>query len=207
MEAIIEKLNLSKIDKAYYTAKRTPALIDLDAYYYLSHEGVGSPNDAAFGQAIERLYAVAYGVKFLCKAEDMDFTVPKMEGQWWIAGGPEVQHLFTQTLESDWHWKIMIRQPDFVEAHHFYRAVQLARKKQPGLVEDEVKFELQKGGRCVQMLHGGSYHEEQPTIAQIMSFIQENGLSLNQYHKEIYLNDPRKTPEPKLRTIIRYGVE
>jgi hypothetical protein len=207
MQATIEKLDLVKADPTYYKVGQQPKLVDLDAYYYLSHEGEGSPSDQTFALAIERLYAVAYQIKFLCKAQDMDFVVPKMEGQWWIAGGPDVQHLFTTKPESEWLWKIMLRMPDFVEADHFYRAVQLVKKKKPDLLHDEVKLQLSKAGRAVQVLHLGSYHAEQPTIAKAIQFIQTNGLRINAYHTEIYLTDPRKTPEEKLRTIIRYGVE
>jgi hypothetical protein len=207
MQATIEKLDLAKADPAYYKAGQQPKLVDLDAYYYLSHEGAGSPSEKVFEQAIERLYAVAYQIKFLCKAQDMDFVVPKMEGQWWIDGGPDVQHLFATKPESEWLWKIMLRMPDFVEADHFYRAVQLVKKKKPDVLDDQVKLQLSQATKAVQVLHLGSYHDEQPTIAKAIQFIQSNGLQINAYHKEIYLSDPRKTSEEKLRTIIRYGVE
>lgn len=206
MEAILEKLDLLKADKVYYWADDCPRLVDLDSYYYLTHSGKGSPSEELFNLAIERLYAVAYNIKFLCKAMDLDFVVPKMEGQWWIDGGMEVQHKFPDTPESEWNWKIMIRMPDFVEADHFYRAVQLVKQKKPNLLADQVKLELAKSTRCVQILHIGSYHEERPTIDKLIGFVKENGLEINQHHKEIYLNDPRRTPEHKLRTIIRYGV-
>ena len=206
MEAVIEKLDLNKVDRAYYSAGREPDLLDIDAYYYLIHEGKGSPSDPYFEESIGRLYAVAYNIKFLCKAMDMDFVVPKMEGQWWIDGGFEVQHKFPDTPETEWNWKIMIRMPDFVEADHFYRAVQLVKHKKPDLLQDQVKLELAKSSRCVQILHLGSYREEQSTIEKLIQFVEENGLQINQHHKEIYLTDPRRTPEHKLKTIIRYGV-
>lgn len=37
--------------------------------------------------------------------------------------------------------------------------------------------------------------------------IADKGLSINGYHHEIYLSDPRKTPEERLKTIIRYPVK
>ena len=207
MEAVIEKLNLFKEDTVYYRASLVPSLIDLDSYYYLTHQGKGSPSDVGFFTAIERLYSVAYNIKFLCKAMDIDFVVPKMEGQWWIDGGFEAQKKFPETPESEWNWKIMIRMPDFVEADHFYRAVQLVKHKKPDLMDDQIKLELAKASRCVQILHLGSYNQEQPSIESLIQFVNENGLRINQHHKEIYLNDPRRTPEDKLKTIIRYGVE
>ena len=40
-----------------------------------------------------------------------------------------------------------------------------------------------------------------------MNFIEQNGVEVAGYHHEIYLSDPRKTPEEKLRTILRYEVK
>jgi hypothetical protein len=208
MEAIIEKLNIQKQDPNYYKASLDPQIRDLDPYYYLTVSGQSSPNSADFFKAIEQLYAVAYNVKFLCKAEDMDFVVPKMEGFWWIDGGLEAQHKFTQTPESEWNWKIVIRMPDFVEGDHFYRAVQKVKQKKPNLIQqDEVKYELIHEGKCVQALHLGSYSNEEPTIMRILDFIKSNGLVVADYHHEIYLSDPRKTPGMKLKTILRYAVK
>ena len=62
-------------------------------------------------------------------------------------------------------------------------------------------------GLCVQGLHIGSFYEEERTIAKIMDFVQENGLKVMGYHHEIYLSDPSKTPEEKLKTILRYAVK
>ena len=208
MEATIEKLNLEKEDKNYYKVGLEPEIRDLDPYYYLSISGRCSPSDQPFLEAIEKLYAVAYAIKFVCKAEDVDFVVPKMEGIWWVDGGLEAQHKFTQTPEDEWNWKIIIRMPDFVEGDHYYRAVQKVRAKTPDLLEDnEVKFELINEGMVVQILHLGSYDKEEPTIMKMMDFARNNNLTVNGYHHEIYLSDPRKTPVERLKTILRYPVK
>jgi hypothetical protein len=208
METLTDKLDLVKADRNYYHAGRNPELRDLDAYYYLTCEGIGDPNKAPFLKAIEQLYAVAYQIKFLCKKEDMDFVVPKMEGFWWIAGGPEVQHLFPQTPPDQWHWKIVIRMPDYVEADHYYRAVHQVENKKPELLKNNpVKYELINEGRAVQILHIGSYDEEKPTIDKLLNFARENGLEISGHHHEIYLSDPRKVPAEKLKTILRYAVK
>lgn len=207
MEAIIEKVNLAKSDPNYYHAQSNPELKDLDTYYYLTFDGKGDPESQKFLEAIEHLYAVAYGIKFICKSEDMDFVVPKMEGYWWIDGGLETQHEFTQTPPDQWNWKIVIRMPDFVEGDHYFRAVEKLKIKNKDLTDvEKVKYELINEGLSVQSLHIGSYHEETPTVEAIMDFIHKNGLRVNGYHHEIYLSDPRKTPEKRLRTILRYSV-
>lgn len=208
MEATIEKLDLQKADPNYYKAGNKPELKDLEPYYYLSISGRGNPESEIFITAIEKIYAVAYAIKFTCKAEDMDFVVPKMEAFWWIDGGLEAQHKFTQTPMEEWNWKIVIRMPDFVEGDHYYRAVQKVKVKNPSLLGDkEVKYELLNEGRVVQILHIGSYHKEEPSIIKMLEFLKQNGLEVSGYHHEIYLSDPRKTPEEKLKTILRYEVK
>lgn len=208
MEATIEKLDLEKADTNYYKVGLEPEIRDLDPYYYLTVEGKGSPNSKPFFTAMEQLYAIAFAIKFTCKAEDMDFKVPKMEGLWWIEGGPEAQHKFPETPQEEWYWKLLIRMPDFVEGDHFYRAVQKVKAKNPGLLQDDaVKYELINEGKCVQILHIGSYYKEEPTIAKAIDFMQENELAIAGHHHEIYLSDPRKTAEHKLKTILRYAVK
>jgi len=205
MQAVVDKLDLKKVDKNYYSAKRNPELIDLDAYYYLSISGKSSPESSQFLEAIEKLYAVAHNIKFTCKAEDIDFVVPKLEGYWWIEGGFEVQHKFTQTPRTEWNWKMVVRMPDFVEGDHFYRACRKLECK--GIPFEGVKFELINEGLSMQALHVGSYEEEESTILDMFRFLEENNLEINGYHHEIYLSDPRRTQEEKLKTILRYAVK
>lgn len=208
METLESKLDLTKADPLYYKAKVTPDLIHLGDYYYLTIAGQSAPEDPQFLQAIEAIYAVAYGIKFINKAEDNDFVVPKMECNWWIAGGLEQQHLFTQTPRSEWHWKISIRMPDMVASDHFFRAVHLAKTKKAhvkGL--EDVKFESFREGLCVQILHKGSWEDEQPSIGQLMDYVKANQLEITSYHKEIYLTDPKRVTPEKLKTILRYQVK
>jgi hypothetical protein len=150
---------------------------------------------------------VAYGVKFLLKAQDLDFTVPKMEAFWFVDGGLEAQAQFASASRDEWCWKIIIRIPDFVESDHFFRAVENSRIKSDNIHVENVKFELVNEGRCAQILHIGSYEEEARTIQKLHEFITRNGCQIANYHHEIYLSDPRKTSEEKLKTIIRYAVK
>lgn len=208
MEAVIEKMDLQKADPNYYKAGSDPEIKDLDPYYYLTVQEKGHPESEPVWKAVEQLYAVAYAIKFNCKAEDMDFKVPKMEGFWWVDGGLGRQQEMPEIPKDEWNWKFVIRMPDFVEGDHFYRAVQKVKKKNAKLLlADEVKYELINEGRCIQILHIGSYHQEESTVKQVMDYAQKNDLQINGYHHEVYLSDPRKTPEPKLRTIIRYSVK
>jgi len=55
---------------------------------------------------------VAYGVKKICKATIQDFGVPKLEGLWWVNDKKPA----LEVPRSEWHWKLLIRMPDFVTA-------------------------------------------------------------------------------------------
>ncbi len=204
---VISKVDLLKEDPNYYKASGQPKLVDLDAYYYLTISGQSAPEDAQFLEAIERLYAVAYSIKFICKADDLDFTVPKMEGYWWIEGGVDSQEQFEQAPRDSWCWKLAIRMPDFVEQATYFRAMESVRARKPAMTDlDQVKYELINEGRSAQMLHLGSYEEEKATLDALHGFIKEQGLKIVGEHHEIYLSDPRRTAPEKLRTILRYAV-
>lgn len=209
MEATISKIDLSKMDTAYYKAGLSPELKDFDTYYYLTIEGQSAPENELFLSAIEAIYSVAYGMKFICKGEDNDFVVPKMECHWYIDGGMEKQHEFVNTPRDQWKWKILFRMPDFVEAHHFFRALENAKNKKSSLAAliEEVKYELVNEGKCVQIMHIGSYEDEEASLAKVFNFIDSERLQVVGYHKEIYISDPRKIAEEKRKTILRYQVK
>ena len=88
---------------------------------------------------------------------------------------------------------MMIAQPDFVTAE---------------MVPEGVRFERFGEGRCVQILHVGSYDDEAPTLATLHDeWLPAHGLRERGKHHEIYLSDPRKTEPAKLKTILRQPVQ
>lgn len=200
---IMSKLDMAKAYPEYYKAKNVPQIVSLEPYHYLTIEGQCAPEDPVFNSAIEQSYAVAYGIKFICKANDMDFTVPKMEAFWWVTG----EQPFDQTPRSEWHWKILFRMPDFVGDEEFKTAVTGALNKGKLSANHQLKFEQIHEGKSAQILHLGSYDEEGPTLERLYAYIAEQGLEIAGYHHEIYLSDPRKVAEEKLKTILRYAVK
>jgi hypothetical protein len=209
METVISKIDLAKTDRLYYKATKNPQIVDLDSYYYLSIAGQCAPEAARFLDAIEAMYTTLYGIKFLCKGEDNDFVVPKMECHWYIDGGVENQQAFMQTPREQWRWKIMFRMPDFVEQHHFFQAMRQAIQKKPALnaTFENVLFELVNEGKCAQILHLGAWEDEWPTLERLFAFVEQEELTINGYHKEIYITDPRRVAPADLKTILRYQVK
>ncbi len=93
---------------------------------YLAIEGKGEPAGELFVSKVEALYPLAYGIKKICKEQDNDFGVPKLEGLWWVEGNIPALEI----PRSEWHWKLLIRMPEFV-TKEMMRSVQpeVATKK------------------------------------------------------------------------------
>ncbi len=199
----MNKLDLRKSDKSYYHAGLKPKLVDVKPYHYLMIDGVSAPEDPLFGSSMEALYAVAFGIKFYCKSQDRDFVVPKIEAQWWVSGDLP----FEQAPREQWHWNLVIPMPDFVTEQIFEQIKSATQtKKQLDLIS-KVQLEPLNEGKSAQILHLGSYDEEAATIERLFSFITSEGMQISGNHHEIYLSDPRRTPEEKLKTIIRYPIQ
>ena len=197
------KLDLLKEYKSYYNAGKNPEIVEFDKANYLTIEGIGAPAGKMFVSKVEALYPLAYGIKKICKEQDNDFGVPKLEGLWWVEGD-------TPALEiprNEWCWKLLIRMPEFV-TKELMLSVQpvVANKKKNELVQ-KIAFEKMTEGKCVQILHIGPYSTEHKTINELMAFIDANGISVNGKHHEIYLSDPRKNKPDKMKTIIMYSVK
>ncbi len=61
-------------------------------------------------------------------------------------------------------------------------------------------------GRCVQILHVGPYDDTGSTTKAIAAFCAAEGLTPHLEPYQIYLNDPRRIPPDRLKTIVRQPV-
>ncbi len=197
------KIDLVKEDKAYYTAKTSPQIIEFPKVSYLTIEGKGEPAGKTFTEAVQALYPLAYGVKGLCKKDGRDFAVAKLEGLWWVKSNKPA----LEVPREEWYWKLLIRLPDFVTSESVDKARQEVMKKKEVDLLKEIKFEKITEGKCIQVLHIGPYSTEPETIEKIRKLMKENNLTENGFHYEIYLSDPRKTPPQKMKTILRQPVK
>ncbi|MBI5447681.1 MAG: GyrI-like domain-containing protein [Gammaproteobacteria bacterium] len=196
------KTDLTKKFKEYYSAPREPALADFDPGKYLSIEGKGEPSGKEFSAKVETLYPVAYGIKKICKAKNLDFTVAKLEGLWWVANGKDAR----TTPRTEWNWKLLIRMPDFVNETFFKDACTEVLEKKGLELAKKVKFESLENGKCVHVMHLGPYKDEPETIDRMTAVIEAKGLKKAGLHHEIYLSDPKKTAPSKMKTILRQPV-
>jgi hypothetical protein len=200
-----EKIDLFKLHKDQYVASKQPQFVEIPEARYLAVSGRGEPGGEEFAAKIGALYGVAYTVKMTRKfAGKQDYTVCKLEGQWWVDG--ERQN-FAATDRKQWNWKLLIRTPDFVRDEELNEAVTtlLQKGKEPEV--RQVGFESFAEGTCVQMLHVGPYDSEPETILKMQAFTEEQGMELRGRHHEIYLSDPRRVPPERLKTILRHPVK
>jgi hypothetical protein len=170
---------------------------------YLAVDGSGRPGSPAYQQAVEALFAASYAAKFLSKGDlDRDYVVLPLEGLWWS----EDMDTFRTREKDRWSWRMLIRQPDWLDEQILTAAVAQARSKDrdpDGLLR---LVELDEG-RCLQTLHVGSYDDEGPTLAHLHDeYLPAQGLRPVGLHHEIYLSDARRVAPDKLRTILRQPV-
>jgi hypothetical protein len=201
-----------KHEKNIYLPKQKPALTSIPAFNYFTIEGKGNPNDDVFSEYIGVLYSLAYAVKMSPKkgfAPEgyFDYTVYPLEGVWDIS--EEAKQNYNGKLDkNELIFKLMIRQPEFVTNEFAVQIIELTKKKKPHKLLYEVKFENIEEGKCVQMMHLGSYDNEPTSFALMEKFCKENGLErLSKKHREIYLSDARKMVAEKLKTVLRFKVQ
>lgn len=200
----MEKLDLKKSRKVLFSAPRNRFVpIDVPPVSYLMADGHGDPNRAPeYRAAVESLYATAYTIKFLYKADGRDFVVAPLEGLW-SARDPES---FIAGRKDEWDWTMMIMMPDFVDEASFQQARGRAAEKL-GAISESLRLETLEEGLCLQALHIGSYDEEGPLLAKLHKEIMPaERYEFAGRHHEIYLGDPRRTAPQKLKTLLRQPV-
>lgn len=194
-----------RLAKLYAPSGKEFSLVEVPPLNFLMVDGHGDPNHApAYGEAIQALYSLAYTLKFTIKRElSADFRVMPLEGLWWTEDMAD----FSVDNKDAWDWTAMIAQPEMVTPERFEAArAEVAKKKRlPALAK--VRLETYAEGLSVQIMHLGPYAAEAPTIARLHgTFLPENGLGPAGKHHEIYLSDPGRTAQEKLKTIIRQPV-
>jgi len=201
-----------KKEKDIYLPKNNPEIVNMPEFKYFTIEGEGNPNNDAFPEYIGVLYSLSYAVKMSYKKGIepngyFDYTVYPLEGFWDLKENAKKN--YTGIInKDDLIYKLMIRQPDFVNSDFFDKILKLTKEKKPHDLLDSVTFETINEGSCIQMLHLGSYDNEPESFKIMEDFAVAQGLKrISKIHKEIYLTDARKVAPEKLKTVLRFKVE
>ncbi|MGP7818598.1 GyrI-like domain-containing protein [Niallia sp. 01092] len=204
----MNKIDYKKDYKELYVPKVKPIIVTVPAIPFIMINGSGDPNGEEFALATAALYSLSYAVKMSYKSNHVPdnyypYTVFPLEGVWDL-----IDKTLPPTIKSNFKYKLMIRQPDFLTDDLFEQFLFKTKKKKPNPFLEKVEFGLITEGLCCQMLHIGSYDNEPESFAMMHTFCEENGYKRTSYtHREIYLSDPRKTEPHKLKTVLRFQVK
>lgn len=199
--------------KEFYMPKRKPGIVEIPKMNYIAVRGKGNPNEenSEYKNSIGLLYAIAFTIKMSYKGTHridgyFEYVVPPLEGFWWQDNTDGIDY----NRKEDMNFISVIRLPDFVTENDFKWAVDeaAAKKKQDF---SKVEFLTYDEGVCVQCMHIGSYDNEPETIELMHRYMEENGYALDitdrRLHHEIYLSDPRRCDESRLKTVIRHPIK
>lgn len=207
----MEKLDLTKKYKTYFTAKTKPELVQIESAHFISLCGKGDPSDKPFADRIEALYSTAYTIKFAYKGKDKDFVVSKLEGLWWFDEkkytNTTIANASVAVPRSEWEYRLLIRMPEFVSKKDLDKAKDTVIAKKGIQIARQIEYFTMKEGKSIQMLHVGPFSSEPESLQEIAKFSETNKLTKNGLHHEIYLSDFRKTKPDKLKTILREPVK
>lgn len=199
--------------KEFYLPPKKPGLIEIPEMNYIAVRGKGNPNEpeGEYKAAMQLLYGIAFTIKMSYKGGKeiegyFSYVVPPLEGLWWQQDVEGIDYAHKESFE----WISMIRLPEFATKEVFDWAVREASEKKKSDFS-KVEFFTYREGLCVQCMHIGSYDAEPETIARMDVYTEEQGykpdFSGTRFHHEIYLSDPRRTKEERLRTVIRHPVK
>lgn len=211
------KLEWKKHEKALYGASRMPALTDIPAQNFIMIRGSGNPNDADFSNRVSTLFSLAYAIKMDYKSTAAqsigpngihDFAVYPLEGIWKQKNDDKKPAAAPKLIKENLEYTIMIRQPDFITAEMVHAALERVMVKKPDLLYEEIVFDTVCDGKCIEILHTGSFDSEPVSFAKMEKFAAENGLRrISDSHREIYLNHANRAKADALKTILRYNVK
>lgn len=208
------KYEWRKQDKDLYLPKKTPVILDVPRMKYLVLSGNGNPNSEGFKESVQSLYALSYGIKMTLKKAPVenytDYTVFPLEAFWSLdETGIKLQQQGSNIINLKDHfvYTVMIRQPEFVTNQYFEMMKEtVLKKKQIERIHDVEYKEVEEGLSC-QMMHIGSYDSEPASFQRMEEYCKELGYErISKDHKEIYLSDPNKVEESKLKTTLRFQV-
>ncbi len=164
------------------SSKTEPQILEMPPQKMAVVKGKGMP-EKVFSELMPALYGSAYTLKFDLKKKGLPtFKVSGLRARY-----PDA-HLVPM---EQWTHIIGLPVPGDTTS---------LPQKVAGI---NVKLETWDYGTVAQILHLGSYDQEQPNIERLHKFIEESGYEIAGMHEEEYLTRPdAKVP----KTIIRYTV-
>jgi len=196
---IDKKIDFSKTLKELYSATRKINEVSPGRGVFLSVLAKGAPGGPEFQSAIQKLYTLAYTLKFgVAKPKGLDFKVCSLECLYHIQDP-------CATPKEEWTWELLIRIPEGLSQGDLEQARKavLERRELDTSPVKRIQFEE---GRCLQTLHIGPFDQVGVTYNALLDHAAQHGLAPSGAAHEIYMNDPGRVPPEKLKTIVRVPV-
>jgi hypothetical protein len=197
-----------KKDKIYKQNQQV-SYFEVPPYDAICIRGEGDPNEADFQHRVGALYSIAYKLKMAPKKDISifnyeEYKVYPLEGIWDLQEIAKAKDSYTK---SDFTYTIMIKQPAFITSSVFDDVIQFHSNKLDSF-QKQVTFERFEEGKVVQILHIGSYDDEQKSFDVIIADLKLKNLERKTLtHREIYLSDSRKNKPENLKTILRFELK
>ena len=207
----MEQLDLKKkFGQLYKPSSKKIEIIEIPALQFAMLDGaieagLAPGTSHSFQQAVEALYSISYTLKFAFKKradKPIDYPVMPLEALWWV----ERSGRFNIKDPTNWHWTVMLMQPEIITPDEFAHALTGLAQRKPNPSLRQVRLETFHEGLCVQTMHIGPYPREPETVAAMEAFVKESGYEFQRKHHEIYLSDPRRANPENMKTILRHAV-
>lgn len=199
-----EKIDFTKVYEDLFHAEQWKAtIVNVPKLSYITTQWEWNQllKDSEFSDTTTFLLGIAFSIKFRLKSTGhetfKDYSMPPIQAEW-------------TNLSKDkkkWKWKLYLLQPNTITDTIVLKSISIAKLKEKKKVLPDVEKVSKKRWTCIQTLHTGSYDNVEDTIAFLKKEADKAWYTIDWDHHEIYLNDTRRTPLNKLKTIVRYKLK
>jgi len=172
-------------------------------YLTLSGRGLPGTRGSDFQAAIAALYGLAYTMKFRRpKDRRAPLDVGHIAADWWVPGRLDPR----RAPKGRWRWQLFLPVPGATKRELAAAAGALEQRGRSGPLTAQVALLTEPKRTFAEVLHVGPYEAEGPSIDLLVEHVRDAGLALTGHHREIYLNDPRRSGPAKAKTLLRHPV-
>lgn len=204
------RVDLQSKHHAYYQAKSTPELVQVEGGRFLSVVGDGSPGTDVFYDKKKSLRLIMQQLAESAEHQGQSFTLPPLEISYWYSNVPTpvtIGGFYTTYPLEHLEYRMMMRIPNYVTQIDIEGAVRnLATHGKDVQYPTEI-FEM-VGGSVLQVLHTGPFADELETLKHMQEFADAQKVRKSGPHHEIHLTNWEKgQSQDGLQTILRDPVE
>lgn len=199
-----EKIDFTKVYKDLFYAEQWKAtIVDVPKLSYITIQWEWNQllKDSVFSDTTTFLLGIAFSIKFRLKSTGhetfQDYSMPPIQAEWTNLDKSKKQR----------KWKLYLLQPNTITDSIVLKSLSIAKLKEKKKILSDIEKVSKKWWMCIQTLHIWSYDNVQETNDFLRKEAEKAWYTIDWNHHEIYLNDMRRTPLKKLKTIVRYKIK